>query len=193
MSAVPVERATCRPVVIPYYAEKHNFTADLLPGIYGKLRADNILPDLIPEGDISEQEFIEFVNGPALLSLFLDLESQRFAGLAWITQIEEGPIVKKGCASVAFFREWWKPNVTNVFGRLCLDQWFSVQEFNLVYAMTPAANVKAVRYTERLGFTYRANLPGFTSYRGELCDGRIAMITKDEFHAKENQNRQERS
>src|SRR4051812_32315919 len=96
---------TFKPVVIPFSAEKENLPKDLLPKIYRRLVSDDILPDLVPECDLSEEDFIEFVNGPALLSLFLDAEKQQFAGLAWITNVEHGDLIRKAVASVAFFRD----------------------------------------------------------------------------------------
>lgn len=171
------------PVVIPYFAEKERLPADILSKIYQRLVSDDILPDLVPENVITEQEFIDFVSGAALLSLFLDVATNQFAGLAWITQVEEGQFIKKGCASVAFFRNYWKPRQTRIFGRIVLGHWFNLLGFNAVYAMTPASNILAVRYSQRVGFRYLATLPGFTSRRGEITAGRIAYLTRDEFNA----------
>lgn len=172
---------TVRPAVIPYYLEKHTLPENILGLIYRRLASEDILSDLVPESDLSEQEFVQFANGPALLNLFLDLESGRYAGLAWITDIEEGRLIKKGCASVAFFKDWWKPRVTEQFGKICLSQWFEALDFNIVYGMTPTSNVAAMRYSRRIGFQYEALLPKFTSRRGVVVDAAICVIRKDRF------------
>lgn len=174
-----------RPAVIPWYAEKASFPPDVLHLIYDLLVQEDILPDLVPENSITEQEFVEFVNGPALLSIFMDLETGRYAGIAWITNVEEGDRIKKGCAAVAFFKRFQKPPLTQVFGQICLGHWFCIQDFDMVYVITPASNKAAIRYVMRLGFHYRATLPKWMSRRGVLVDARIGMMTRDEYNSRE--------
>ena len=177
-----IETSTIQPAVIPYFVEKSNLPAGTISGIYRRLVAEDILADLVPEQSISEDDFIEFVNGPALLSLFLDLESKRFCGIAWLTDIQEGDLVSKGCAAVAFFREWWKPEVTKAFGEMVLGQWFNILGMDIVYVMTPKSNRLAARYCRRMGIQYRAELPNFVSRRGEVTNALLGMITRDEFN-----------
>src|SRR6267142_6224442 len=162
-----------QPAVIPWYAEKASFPPDMIHLLYERLVEEDILPDLTPERATTEEEFEEFVNGPALLSIFLDLNSGRCAGLAWITNVEEGDLIKKGTAGVAFFKDFQKPRITELFGHICLGHWFFIQGFNIVYVVTPASNTAAIRYVLRLGFKYRATLPNFMSRRGVLTDARI--------------------
>lgn len=185
MSTLATDPPIVQPAVIPWYAEKASFPPDVISLLYQRLAQEDVLADLSPERHTTESEFEEFVNGPALLSIFLDLKSGRYAGLAWITNVEEGDLVKKGCASVAFFKEWQKPKITEVFGRICLGHWFHIQQFDLVYVLTPADNTAAIRYVMRLGFKYRATLPNFTSRRGVRMDARIATMSRDEFHSRE--------
>jgi hypothetical protein len=171
------------PIVLPYSLERGNLPDDILHRLYLRLEQDGILVDLVPESKMTEEDFVEFVNGPALLSIFLDAGTGQFAGLAWITQIEHGDFIQKGCAGVAFFKDYRDPVKTRMFGRIVLGHWFNILGMNIVYAMTPASNKAAIRYSQGVGFRYLATLPGFTSRRGAITDGRIAYMTREEFNS----------
>ena len=62
------ENATCRPAVFPYFHERESWPPGTLAGIYRKLKDQDILPDLIHERGISEEEFLAQLSPHALPS-----------------------------------------------------------------------------------------------------------------------------
>lgn len=186
MSAVVAEPLPVEAIVIPYSREKDSLPKDLPALLYRRLVDEDLLADLVPEYGISEKEFVDFVTSPSVaFFVFLDAAHAHYAGLAWVSNIEQGDWVTKGAASVCFFKEYRQPKITRRFGWILLGQLFNVWGFSVLYGLTPASNKAAARYTSGLGFTYRATLPQFTSRRGELNDARICTITRDEFNSME--------
>lgn len=181
MSSTLVE-VTAQPTVVPYYANRDKFTADVLGLLYDRLDADSILSELLHEKPCSREEFIKFVDQDCLLSIFIDLETARYVGLAWLANIEEAATLRKAWGSFAFFREFWDPAYTKQFGLIALSQWFNVLQIDLVCGLTPRPNRLAQRYCRRIGFEYKAVLPQYTSYHGETVDGLICMQTREEFN-----------
>lgn len=179
MSAV-LER---RIAVIPYYKEKVSFPVGFLAGIFHKLVDQGIDKEFLHNGGMTESEFVEFADKVALTSIFLDM-SGSCAGFAWLTNVEETDTLKKGLGAFAFFREYWKPELTEAFGNICLGQWFNVLEYDLVYGVTPVPNRPARHYCKRIGFEYSARIPGFVSYHGKTVDAMVATMTRQQFNAK---------
>ncbi len=177
-----LEKAVCRPAVFPYFAEKDSWPPDTLAGIYRKLVEQDILPDLVHEKGISEEEFVKFVSEDTLSYIFLDLETNQIAGIAWYDMIEEGDCISKARGSFAFFREFWHPGITEAFGNLFLSHGFGMLNYDVIYGATPASNKLAVRFCRKLGFTYYHAIPNFCSRRGELTDALVCVMTRDEFN-----------
>ncbi len=177
-----LEKAVCRPAVFPYFAEKDSWPPDTLAGIYRKLVEQDILPDLVHEKGISEEEFVKFVSEDTLSYIFLDLETNQIAGIGWFDAVEEGDCLKKARSAVAFFREYWIPQVTETFGKMLLSHAFNVLEIDTVFGMTPASNKLVQKYCKRIGFRYVATIPDFCCRRGELTDALVCVMTRDEFN-----------
>lgn len=171
-----------KPAVFPYFAEKATFPPDILNLIYRKLAAQDLLADLVHEKHISEDEFVEFVDKETLAYLLMDLSTKEYVGIGWVTQTEESDQIKKGFAAFAFFREFHTMALTSIFGKMALSHWFNLLNYDIIWGLTPATNKAAKRYCERIGLKYVASLPNFTSRRGQITDGLICMITRDQFN-----------
>ncbi len=182
MSAV-LEGVTVRPAVIPYYKEKEHFPPNVLNLLYRKMVAQGLDREVLHNHAMMEAEFVDFANGEALTSIALDLNGS-YAGFAWLQNIEETETLKKGMAAFMFFREYWAPQITEAFGKICLGQWFNVVGMDVIYGLTPTPNKLARRYCQRLGFKYTAEIPGFVSYHGAPCGAGVGTMTRDEFNAK---------
>ncbi len=179
-----VEKATCKPSVFPYFAERESWPPDTLNLIYRKLVAEDILPDLVHEKGISEEDFVRFVDEDTLPYLFVDLTTNQIAGIAWYDAVEEGDCLRKARGSFAFFKEYWHPTVTEAFGLMFLSHGFNVLGYDVIYGITPASNKLAKRYCERIGMVYQSTIPNFTSRRGELTDSMICTMTREQFNAR---------
>lgn len=160
------------------------FPPNILNLLYRKLVAQGLDRELLHGHAMMEEEFVELVSGEALTSIFVDLGGH-FAGLAWLTNIEETETLKKGIGAFAFFREYWNPRITEQFGRMCLSQWFNVVGMDLVYGITPAPNRLARRFCQRVGFSYTAEIPEFVSYKGKTVGARIGTLSKQKFNEKD--------
>ncbi len=169
--------------VIPYFRERDNMPSGLLRGIFRRLTEQGIDKELLHNGAMSEEEFVQFADREALTSIFLDMEG-KCAGLAWLTHVEETDTLKKGLGAFAFFKEYWRPEISQAFGDICLGHWFNILEFDLIYGITPAANRPAQLYCKRLGFQYSARIPGFVSYHGKTVDAMVATMTREQFNSK---------
>lgn len=167
--------------VIPYFKERENFPPGVLSGIYRKFVEQGIDQQLLHNGGVGEEEFVRFADEEALTYIFLDLQG-KYAGIAWLTNVEETDTLRKGLGAFAFFKEYWHPSVTHVYGTMCLSQWFNILDFSLIYGITPAPNRPARRYCKRLGFEYSARIPGFVSYKGETVDAMVATLTRERFN-----------
>ena len=175
----------CQPAVIPYFKEGDSFPPNTLNLIYRKIVRQDLAKDLFHDRpDTTEEEFVEFLEKETLTSIFMDLNGH-VAGLAWIDRIEPTEKVKRGCASVVVFREYWKPRVSTEFGRIFLGQAFNILDFDLIYGVTPEPNRLSRNYIARLGFQHVATVPGFCSYHGERVNARISILTKEQFNSKE--------
>jgi RimJ/RimL family protein N-acetyltransferase len=179
MSAVLEAQFQC----VPYFVERDNFPPDTLRLIYRKMVAQGIDREFLHNGSIDEEEFVRFASEDALTSIFIDMAGG-FAGIAWVSNVEETETMKKGLGAFAFFKEYWHPEVSKAFGDICLGHWFNVLEFDLIYGITPVQNRPARRYCQRLGFEYSAKIPGFVSYRGKTVDAMVATMTREQFNAK---------
>lgn len=179
-----VEKATCRPAIFPYFAEREQWPPDTLNGVYRKLKEQDVLADLLHEGVVEEDEFVKFIHDNTLSYLFFDMTENKIAGIAWYDMVEEGECLKKGRGSFAFFREYWDPKLTEAFGMLFLSHGFGMVGLDLIYGITPASNKLAVKYAERLGFVYGATIPQFCSRRGELTDAMLCTMNSKTFGEK---------
>lgn len=171
------------PAVIPYYKERDSFPANILNLIYRRLVMEGLDRILMHNRATSEEEFVEFAGSQALTSLFLDQANGRYAGLAWLTNVEECDSLSKGIGAFCFFKEYWSPEITQAFGEICLSQWFNVLNLTIVYGITPKPNRTAQRYCKRLGFEYVATVPNFVSFLGETTDALICTLTRDAFNS----------
>lgn len=179
MSAVLQPQFEC----VPYFKERDSFPPDVLRLLYRKMVSQEIDKEFLHDGGVDEDEFVRLADEEALTSIFLDM-SGSYAGFAWLKNVEEAETVKKGLGAFAFFKEYWHPDVSKVFGQICLSHWFNVLEFDLVYGITPVPNRPARRYCQRLGFEYSARIPGFVSYKGKTVDAMVATMTRDQFNQK---------
>lgn len=183
MSAV-LETVKVRPAVIPYYREKENFPPDILNRLYRKLEGQELLSELLHNRAMFEQDFCKFLTEDALTSIFLDIESRAYVGLAWLDNIEECETLTKASASFCFFREYWNPSVTDSFGEIFLGHAFNILGLDCVYGITPKPNRLSRRYCTRMGFRYVATIPQFVSYHGQTVDGMVCVQTKTEFNSR---------
>lgn len=169
--------------VVPYYKERDSFPPNVLALLYRKMVAQGIDKELLHNGSMLEEDFVRFAD-EQLTSIFLDLTG-KYVGLAWLTNVEETDTLLKGLGAFVFFREYWKPEITEHVGNICLSHWFNALGFSLIYGITPTKNRAAQRYCKRIGFEYSAKIPGFVTYDGETCDAIIATMTNRQFNQKD--------
>lgn len=178
-------RAKFQPVTIPWFMEQERLPKDLPRLLYRRLADEDLLADLIHEKPITEDEFVEFVVGPdTFFYVFLDVANGRYAGLAWLTDLVSTDCFSKACGAFAFFRDYWDPRATRIFGDQFLGQAFNIAGVDVVWGMTPKSNRLATRYSKRMGFRYEATLSNMTCRRGEVTDAMICVQTRSEFNGR---------
>lgn len=184
MSTTLTEQAI-RPMVVPYYAEKANLPANILQILCRKMANQGLDREVLHNQVMMEAALVEFLEKEALTSIFVDMNG-RFAGLAWLTNVEKCDTLSKGLGAFCFFREFWIPSVTRAYGEILLGHWFNILEMDLIYGITPVPNRLAQRYCRRLGFRYTpCPIPGFVSYHNETVDAVVCTMTRNEFNSRE--------
>ncbi len=192
--------------VYPYAFNKKLFPDNMLEKLYYHLQEDGIYREVMHEHALSKNEFVEFMGmyPHTILSICVDARTNEYHGFSWVSDIHHTDSMLKGCGSFAFFRKHWNQRITEIFGMICVSQWFRFpwklllqgeefdtramptdQGFDLIFGMTPKPNRLAQRYVRNVGFTYVATVPGFTTYRGETVDGLVATQTKEQFKVAE--------
>lgn len=187
MSAVEAENEIVAPavipLVIPLYKERDWFPKDVMNLIFRKMVAQGLEKESIHGNpNIKEDAFVEFMEN-SITHIFVDQGLGKYAGMAWLTNVEESETVKKAEASVMVFKEYWIPQVTKAFGDIFLGQCFSILGFDLLYGITPKPNRLSRLYTTRLGFRQVATIPDFVSCHGQTVDAIISVIRREEFNA----------
>jgi hypothetical protein len=179
-TALLTSKDTC--AVIPYALNKDLFPQDFLSDAYHDLLRDGVLDEVLHEQPMTEGQFVEFLGGnDALLSVFVDVATNKYMGVAWISELAETPTLVRGWGAFAFFRKYWDPSLTGMLGRLFLEQVFEFYQLDLLMGLTPKPNRLARAYCSRLGLRYVANVPGFTTYHGKTVDALICMMTKEDW------------
>lgn len=172
-------------VAYPWHPNQDLFPENTLEKIYHHLHMDGIYRELIHERELSKEEFLAFVTGypETVLMIFVDMETGKYPGIGWITDIARTDTILRGVGAFAFFREFWDSKLPKECGVRACENWFNDMGFDLIYGLTPKPNRMARRFCSSLGFRYIADLPNFTCYHGKTVDGLICMLTKEEFNA----------
>lgn len=181
METAFVERVELKPAVLPFFVEPESYPEDLFAIIYARLKAEDLLADVFYEGVPTVEQFEQLLRHDSLTYLFMDIDTAGYAGVAWLSLVEDGPI-KRACANIVFFRQYHVPAITSAFGTMLLSQLFNLVGLDIVWALTPHTNVLSCRYCARLGMDQVATLPGWTTHRGVPCDGTVFMMTKADFN-----------
>lgn len=171
------------PYVIPLYKERDWFPKNVMNLIFQKMKVQGLEKETIHGNPkITEEDFAEHMEN-SITHIFVDQANGKYAGMAWLTNVEESETIKKAEASVMFFKEYWIPQVTQAFGQIFLGQVFSILEFDVLYGITPKPNRLSRLYTTRLGFKQVATIPSFVSYHGRTVDAIVSVIRREEFNA----------
>ena len=180
--------ATNKIVAYPWHPNRDLFPENTLEKIYHHLHMDNIYRELVHERELPKDEFLAFVTGypETVLMIFVDMETGKYPGIGWITDIARTDTILRGVGAFAFFREFWGSKLPKECGVRACENWFNDMGFDLIYGLTPKPNRVARRYCTSLGYRYIAHLPDFTCYHGETVDGLICMLTKEEWNASVN-------
>ncbi len=187
-TAVKFETRKGQLAFIPFVSNTKQGSDNLLLQLYMALKEQGLLPILFHENpDMSLSEFIGFFNSPKnLLQVFIELEGDDLKGVvgfAWVTDIVNcSGIMTRAIGSFCYFKEYWTPKYTDVFSNWVLDYWFNVLKIDTIMGMTPATNRLALSYIKRNGFKEVGRLPRFTTLNGEITDGIITSMNKEEFH-----------
>lgn len=96
--------------------------------------------------------------------------------IAMLTDLRVTEKVKRGLGNFLLFKKYWDSDQSVKIAALILDSWFA--HLNTVAGVTPALNLRAVRFIEKMGFTLLGEIPGFASYRGESCGSITSYQTK---------------
>lgn len=174
--------------VIPYQLNKDLLPPDIVARIYDHFSGQNLLPELCHERATTRDEFVEFIEKQTIASIMVNLAQNRYAGIAWLSQIADLDSHTRAIGAYCFLREYWNRRDSMIYGKLCLSQWFFPREFGIdsdglesLWGVTPEPNRLARLYSARLGFRYVAVLPGFTSYHGYRCNGLVCRLERSEF------------
>lgn len=181
---------TVKECVFPYQLNKTLLPSDILPRIYDDLVAEDLLRELLHEQRMEKAAFVDFLESIPL-SIFVDLQENRYVGLAWMADMSETETHHRAFGAYCFFKRYWDMKTSLLYGRICVAQWFNPQLFGLPFrgidlllGMTPKPNRLSRIWSTRLGLKYVAVLPGFTSYHGKPADGMICQVTREDFNKK---------
>ena len=108
-------------------------------------------------------------------------EEPELCGLGWaMNAVGMGKYVKADCGMVFFKKQTCKTdNLT--FGKMMLRCLFINHAIDCLYGYTPSQNKLALRYAKGLGMSLHGPIPGYCYWKGELADGWISHISKQQF------------
>lgn len=157
------------------------FPDDFYERMYLKLKEEDLLEEMLHEHkETSLQDFLDFVNN-SIITIFANPAKNVYYGMAWLAEPAETATLRRAWGGFVFLRDFWDPRITLPLGMQCLAEWFRSGLVDLVVGITPAPNRAAQRYSIRLGFKYTAQLPNFTTYRGQTVDAMICQMSRSEF------------
>lgn len=179
-------------MILPYVPGAVDFKEDTLVGIYHQLKQEGLYETVFHENPkMTLNEFIRFFSSSAAsLAFFCVIQDgiEVPAGMCWLTDLVrvDGMFVK-GQGSFVFFKEFQKPMYTNALGRIALDFWFNKMELGIVVGITPSNNRAALLYAKRIGFTENGRIPMYTSLHGNICDGVITSMRREDYKENDGQ------
>jgi hypothetical protein len=190
---VIAEAVKHKEAVFPWNAVNQKlFPEDMLGMIYDDLRSQScadiggtdLLREILHESDMNREEFIDFLENCILL-IFVDLESNRYVGFGYVTDITRTETHLRGFGGYCFHRKHWNIKESLIYGKLFVAQLFNYFGFDQLWGLSPVSNRQSRLWLTRLGCKYLdCKLPGFTTYHGKRDDTMVCYVNKDEFNKK---------
>lgn len=174
-------------MLAPYTISGGIYTPDVLVEVYNKLKSEDLYQVVFHDNPaMNILEFMNFFNAPSVsLQIVNRIEGNQIkemAGLSWLAALESyGGNRQRAVGSFCVFKDYQSPNMTDPMSKMVLDYWYDCLGLDIIVAMTPAANVLALRFIKRLGFQELCRIPGYSAFLGEVTDSVITAMNKDRY------------
>jgi RimJ/RimL family protein N-acetyltransferase len=157
---------------------------ELLASAYLRLKSEELIGVLFYEKIPTLCEFLSMYMRPGMVNLGSWVRTGDQVQLAGIGSLDIPKDIggghRKGEASMVFFKEFQRRDVTLDSARLWIQWGFDQQNLSVIHGCTPVVNKSALRFMKSLGFEYaRDPIKAFTTHKGELCDVVISWMTKE--------------
>ena len=170
--------------MVPYMTGSPVYRDGMLPFLYEKVKAEGLLSDVFCGDQMNQDSFVSFFDRLKTMQVLCRVteEGKLIAvGFSWVMS----PKGVDGARSVecgeAFFDGAAKTPDARALAKLALAYAFEALRVDVVFGRQVADNIAARNFSRRLGFREIAVIPKMHAFDGELWDGRIMMLEKEEF------------
>ena len=173
--------------LMPYVVGAGAFNEEALIVLYKRLKDEDLWDTVFHEDTgVSLLKFMNFFSGGQCLLQFLAIVNDDrvvdIAGMSWIADITIcSGVLTRGVGSFGFFKDYQKPMYTDQFSEMILDYWFNALNLDTIVGVTPEPNRAASIFVKRAGFREVGRMPNYTTYKGQVANGIIHSLTKEEY------------
>ena len=106
-------------------------------------------------------------------------ETPTFAGLGWVSDAVRMNGFTKAEIGIGMFRCAGRDNLA--FGKMMFSLFFDKYKIDCLFGTTPDCNKLALRYAQKLGMSLHGPIPNYCSWRGQLSDGWISHVSREQW------------
>lgn len=190
MAETTLKLRSGRFILIPYMPENGTDQHEALINLFFRLKKEGLDTIVFHEHPtITLLEFLNIFSNPKCLLQICGLMNEQeeladICGMSWLSSITRcSGILTKAEGSFLFFSDYQKPAYTDGFGKLIFDYWFNTLGIDTLVGLTPDMNRSSSIFIKRHGMKEICRIPKYTTYGGQICDGIVSWITKEEYLA----------
>ena len=170
--------------VVPYMPGSPVYRDGVLPDLYGKLKAEGTLLDTFCGDQMNLDSFVAFFDRLKTMQVLCRVtEADKLVpvGFSWVMNAK-GVDGHRSCeCGEAFFDGAAKTPDARALARLAVAYAFHALRIDVLFGRQVASNIPARNFSRRIGFREVATIPCMHFVNGELVDGRVMMLKKDEY------------
>lgn len=170
--------------VVPYMPGTPVYADGMLPALYFKLKEEGKIEQTFCGDTKNLDSFISFFDRLKTLQvLCLVDEGDKLipAGFSWVDNPRGKDGYRVATCGEAFFNAPAKTSAARGLARLALAYAFYALKIDVIHGLQVIDNIPARNFSMRLGFREVAIVPKYHAIDGELIDGRVLMLTKEEY------------
>lgn len=173
--------------VCPYMPGTPVYRDGMLPLLYEKIKAEGNIADLFCGEEMNLDGFVSFYDRLKTMQVLCRVTSEDKlvpVGLSWVQHAKGVDGARTVECGEAFFDGAAKTPDARSLARLALGYCFHALRVDVVFGRQVASNFGARNFSKRLGFKEICVIPKMHSILGELVDGRLMMLEKEDFMPK---------